>query len=61
VVEARPGETVTAEIRVGARAFQHWSVDAHRWEAEPGGFELTAGRSVADRPLATRLQVVVGG
>jgi beta-glucosidase len=61
VVEARPGETVTAEIRVGARAFQHWSVDAHRWEAEPGGFELTAGRSVADRPLATRLQVVLVG
>jgi beta-glucosidase len=61
VVEARPGETVTAEIRVGARAFQHWSVDAHRWEAEPGGFELTAGRSVADRPLATRLQVVLAG
>jgi beta-glucosidase len=58
VVHARPGETVTAEVRLRARAFQHWSVDAHRWEVEPGGFELTAGRSVADRPLATRVGVV---
>jgi beta-glucosidase len=58
VVDARPGETVTAEVRVPARALQHWSVDAHRWEAEPGRFELTAGRSVADRPLATHVTVV---
>ena len=58
VVDARPGETVTAEVRVAARALQHWSVDAHRWETEPGGFELTAGRSVADRPLATHVTVV---
>jgi beta-glucosidase len=58
VVDARPGETVTAEVRVPARALQHWSVGTHRWEAEPGGFELTAGRSVADRPLATHLTVV---
>jgi beta-glucosidase len=57
-VHARPGETVTAEVRVAARALQHWSVDAHRWETEPGGFELTAGRSVADRPLAARVTVV---
>jgi beta-glucosidase len=57
-VHARPGETVTAEVRVAARALQHWSVDAHRWETEPGGFELTAGRSVADRPLAAHVTVV---
>jgi beta-glucosidase len=58
VVHARPGETVTAEVRLRARAFQHWSVDTHRWEVEPGGFELTAGRSVVDRPLATRVAMV---
>jgi beta-glucosidase len=58
VVHAGPGETVTAEVRVAARALQHWSVDAHRWETEPGGFELTAGRSVADRPLAAHVTVV---
>jgi beta-glucosidase len=57
-VGARPGQTVTVEVRVPARALQHWSVDAHRWETEPGGFELTAGRSVADRPLATHVTVV---
>jgi hypothetical protein len=37
---------------------QHWSVEAHRWEVEPGGFELTVGRSATDRPLATRVTVV---
>jgi len=58
VVDAQPGETVIAEVRVPARALRHWSVDAHRWEVEPGGFELTAGRSVADRPLATDVTVV---
>jgi beta-glucosidase len=58
VVQAQPGETVTAEVRVRARALQHWSVEAHRWEVELGGFELTAGRSVTDRPLATRVTVV---
>jgi len=57
VVQAQPGETVTAEVRVRARALQHWSVEAHGWETEPGGFELTAGRSVADRPLSTHVTV----
>jgi beta-glucosidase len=57
-VAARPGATVTAEVRVAARALQHWSADAHRWETEPGGFELTAGRSVADRRLAAHVTVV---
>jgi beta-glucosidase len=49
VVRAGPGETVTAEIPLPVRAFQHWD---EGWRIEPGAFELTAGRSVADRPLS---------
>ena len=56
VVHARPGETVTAEVRVAARALQHWSVDAHRWETEPGGFELTAEAVAATRRTANNLR-----
>jgi len=48
-VRAGPGETVTAEIPLPARAFQHWD---EGWRIEPGDFELTAGRSVAERPLS---------
>ncbi|WP_051809482.1 beta-glucosidase family protein [Actinoplanes subtropicus] len=49
VVRAGPGETVTATIPVPLRAFQHWD---DGWRLEPGDFELSAGRSVADRPLS---------
>jgi beta-glucosidase len=51
-VGADPGETVVAEIRLAARAFQHWSTAEHGWRTEPGPFTLTVGPSVADRPLA---------
>jgi beta-glucosidase len=57
VVRADPGTEVMAEIRVAARAFQHWSADGHAWRTEPGGYQLTAGRSVADRPLAGVISV----
>ncbi|MCW2817664.1 MAG: beta-glucosidase [Marmoricola sp.] len=58
VLRADPGEVCEVEIAVQARAFQHWSVDEHRWLAEAGTFRVTAGRSVADRPLAVDLTVV---
>jgi beta-glucosidase len=51
VVRADPGQDVAARIRVAARAFQHWSVADGCWLTEPGAFQLTAGRSTADRPL----------
>jgi beta-glucosidase len=57
VVRAGPGAEVTAEVRLAARAFQHWSADGHAWRTEPGGYQLTAGRSVADRPLAGVISV----
>ena len=57
VVRADPGRPAVAEVRLAARAFQHWSVDHVAWHTEPGAFQLTVGRSVADRPLARTITV----
>ena len=54
VVAADPGEHVTAEVRVAARAFQHWDAASGAWAAEPGPFTVLVGRDVAaDRLAAT--------
>ncbi len=51
VVTASPGEVREVDVRIGVRAFQHWSVADHAWRTEPGPFRVTAGRSAGDRPL----------
>jgi beta-glucosidase len=50
-VNAPAGEPVTAEIALPKRAFEHWDTETSAWSLEPGGFQLRAGRSVADLPL----------
>jgi beta-glucosidase len=57
VVRADPGQLAVAEVRLAARAFQHWSTADGAWDNEPGAFRLTVGRSVADRPLARTVRV----
>ena len=57
VVRAEPGQAVTAELRLASRAFQHWSAETHAWETEPGPYQLSAGRSVADRPLTAEIAI----
>ncbi|TQS45946.1 beta-glucosidase [Cryptosporangium phraense] len=49
VASAGPGETVTVEVSLPARAFEHW--DAGGWAREEGSFTLHVGRSVVDTPL----------
>ncbi|MGW2590176.1 glycoside hydrolase family 3 C-terminal domain-containing protein [Streptomyces sp. NPDC001515] len=51
-VEADPGESTVAVVRLDARALAHWSPERGGWETEPGGFTLLAGRSAGDLPLA---------
>jgi len=51
VVEAGPGQDVTAEVAIAPRAFEHWDVAAHNWAREPGTFKLECGHSSADLPL----------
>jgi beta-glucosidase len=55
VVEAEPGEAVTATLVVRARAFEHWDAAAHRWELEPGTFVLAAGRSSEVLPVSAEI------
>jgi beta-glucosidase len=57
VVRAEPGQAVTAELRLAPRAFQHWSAETHAWETEAGPYQLSAGRSVADRPLTAEIAI----
>jgi beta-glucosidase len=56
-VQADPGQEVTAELRLARRAFQHWSPETRSWETEPGPYQLTVGRSSADRPLTAELTI----
>ncbi|MFI0165732.1 glycoside hydrolase family 3 C-terminal domain-containing protein [Streptomyces sp. NPDC017095] len=52
-VRARPGEAVTARVRVPARVLRHWDERAGGWRTEPGACRVLAGRSAGDLPLAS--------
>ncbi|MGW3861505.1 glycoside hydrolase family 3 C-terminal domain-containing protein [Streptomyces sp. NPDC005047] len=56
-VRARPGETVTATVRVPARALRHWCVGERAWRTEEGRWRVLAGRSAGEVPLAEDLEV----
>ncbi|WP_214411171.1 glycoside hydrolase family 3 C-terminal domain-containing protein [Sphaerisporangium fuscum] len=54
---ARPGETAEAELRLPARAFQHWDTERGAWRTEAGRFTVLAGRSSAELPLSAAIRV----
>jgi len=56
-VTADPGQEVTVDVTVPARALAHWDVGSHAWTVEPGSFRLTAGRSYGDQRLTAELAV----
>ncbi|MFD7433740.1 glycoside hydrolase family 3 C-terminal domain-containing protein [Streptomyces sp. NPDC059861] len=56
-VHAGPGETVTATVRIPARALSHWSPGHGCWLTEPGPCMVLAGRSAGDLPLAADVEV----
>ncbi|KAA1418239.1 glycosyl hydrolase [Mumia zhuanghuii] len=47
-VGADPGETVTVEVPLPRRTFEHWDTDAGAWTIEPGGFLVQVGRGAGD-------------
>ncbi len=57
-VEAEPGESAVAVVRVSGRALAHWSAARHGWETETGEFALLGGRSAGDLPLIAALTAV---
>lgn len=54
-VEADPGRSAVAVVRVSGRAAAHWSATRSRWETDPGEVRLLAGRSAGDLPLEAGL------
>lgn len=56
-VDADAGDTATAEIRVPARALQHWDTASGSWAGEPGPFQFRVGRSVTDLRLGAEVEV----
>ncbi|MFJ9628196.1 glycoside hydrolase family 3 protein [Streptomyces sp. NPDC101175] len=56
-VEAGPGESVEVRIELPRRSFEIWDETANRWAVVKGSYEIQAGRSIADRRLATTINV----
>ncbi|WP_240799096.1 glycoside hydrolase family 3 C-terminal domain-containing protein [Streptomyces sp. A0958] len=54
-VEADPGRSAVAVVRVSGRALAHWSPRRGGWETEAGEFTLLGGRSAGDLPLTAGL------
>ncbi|WP_432083208.1 glycoside hydrolase family 3 C-terminal domain-containing protein [Streptomyces sp. WAC 04229] len=60
-VRARPGQTVTATVRVPARALRHWCVETGAWRTEEGRWRVLAGRSAGEVPLVAEVEVIGPG
>jgi beta-glucosidase len=56
-VEAGPGESVEAVVDIPRRAFEIWDETANSWVFVKGSYEIQAGRSIADRRVASRITV----
>ncbi|MGP3973831.1 beta-glucosidase [Streptomyces sp. 8N114] len=56
-VEAAPGETAEAEIALRPYAFEIWDEAAGARRLVPGGYDIEAAHSVADRRLRARITV----
>ncbi len=54
-VRADAGRQVTAAVAIPGRALRHWSARDGRWRTEPGVYQVLAGRSAADLPLAAEV------
>ena len=57
VVSAEPGAQATADVRVGARAFEHWDTDVHGWATEPGELTVEVARHAGTTDLTTTVEV----
>ncbi|GAA4049577.1 glycoside hydrolase family 3 protein [Streptomyces shaanxiensis] len=56
-VEAGPGETVEAVVELPRRAFETWDEKTNSWTFVKGSYEIQVGRSIADRRVATTINV----
>ncbi len=56
-VEAGPGESAEVTIGLPRRAFEIWDEKTSTWSLVNGSYEIEVGRSIADRRLATTIDV----
>jgi beta-glucosidase len=56
-VRAAPGETVTVDVPLPWRAFEHWDAERRRWAVEPGTFDVLAGFSATAIHGTTSIEV----
>ncbi|MET9448611.1 beta-glucosidase H [Streptomyces cinerochromogenes] len=56
-VEAGPGQSAEAGVELPRRAFEVWDEEAKAWSCVKGSYEITAGRSIADRRLIAPINV----
>ncbi|WP_060903014.1 beta-glucosidase [Streptomyces europaeiscabiei] len=56
-VEAAPGETKEAVVRLPRRAFEIWDEAADAWVQVRGAYEVEAGRSIADRRVTATIEI----
>lgn len=47
-VDLQPGETCRVEFRLDTDALAFFNADSHKWETEPGEFEISIGASSSD-------------
>lgn len=52
-VSLQPGQTKTVAFSLDRKAFSYWDTTHHRWEADPGQYELIIGASSRDVRLRT--------
>ncbi|NED82076.1 glycosyl hydrolase, partial [Streptomyces sp. SID11233] len=55
-VEAAPGESAEAVVRVARRAFEIWDEAGNAWRLVPGDYGVEAGRSVRDLRVAAAVR-----
>ncbi|WP_240437107.1 beta-glucosidase family protein [Streptomyces sporangiiformans] len=56
-VEAGPGESAEVTVELPRRAFEIWDETSNAWAFVKGAYEVQAGRSIADRRVATTITV----
>jgi beta-glucosidase len=56
-VRLAAGESREVTIPLGERAFRYFDADLDAWQVEAGEYEVSVGRNIADRPLATVITV----
>jgi beta-glucosidase len=60
-VSLQPGEAMKITFTLDKRAFAYFNTEIHDWFAETGAYEIVAGSSSADTPLAAEVKVVSTG